>query len=178
MANRYVALLRGINVGGRWIKNNDLQHCFEGMGFGDVRIVLQSGNVIFSAPKVSVEKLTATIEAGLQKRFNYPAKVVIVEIAQLQRAVDRYPFDSTLTDRQHYVLFLRHDVVAEMLKAAKPDRAIEQVAVGDKVIYWTVEKGKTLESAIGKFIAKPPYKELNTNRNINTLRKVLVLASQ
>jgi len=48
---RYVALLRGINVGGISIKMNDLKASFEGLGFEDVRTILQSGNVVFTSDK-------------------------------------------------------------------------------------------------------------------------------
>ena len=173
---RYVAFLRGVNVGGWVIKNTDLEACITKLGFADVRIVIQSGNVLFSAPKTTIAKLVATIEAGLTERFNYPAKVMVVSAKDLEAIADAYPFDHSIATDQHYVLFLRKDLAAEMVKAAPTDKAIEKLAPGKQVVYWTVPKGQTLHSVFGKFLGKAPYRDIHTNRNLNTLRKILALA--
>lgn len=175
---RFVAFLRGVNVGGRVIKNTDLEACFKKMGFRDLKLVLQSGNVIFSAPKTPAAKLVPTIEAGLQKRFDYPAKVMVVSAEELQQIVDAYPFDSGIQVDQHYVLFLAKDVAKAMIAAAPVDAQIERLAPGRSVVYWTVPKGSTLLSPFGKFLGKAPYRDLHTNRNLNTLRKVLAFTNR
>ena len=173
--SRYAAFLRGVNVGGRVIKNTDLEACFKKMGFTDVRVVIQSGNVLFSAPKTPVAKLVATIEAGLTRRFDYPAKVMVVAIKELEAIAEAYPFDAAIETHQHYVLFLGNDVAAEMCKAAPLDKAIEKLAAGKQVVYWTVPKGQTLHTPFAKFLTKAPYRDVHTNRNLNTLRKILAI---
>src|SRR5438552_14543588 len=63
---RYVALLRGINVGGNnLIKMGALKACFEKQGFGDVATYIASGNVLFSESAAGAAKLAAGIEAAL-----------------------------------------------------------------------------------------------------------------
>ena len=174
-SSRYVAFLRGVNVGGRVIKNADLESCFKKMGFADVRVVIQSGNVLFSAPKTPAAKLVATIETGLTKRFDYPAKVMVVAIKELEAIAAAYPFDAGVATHQHYVLFLGSDVAAEMRKAAPIDKTVEKLAAGKQVVYWTVPKGQTLHTPFAKFLTKAPYRDIHTNRNLNTLRKILAI---
>lgn len=70
--DRYVALLRGINVGGKnLIRMPDLKRCFEEMGFADVVTYIQSGNVIFAAGDAAGDRagIVQRIEAGLAERF-------------------------------------------------------------------------------------------------------------
>ena len=69
---RYVALLRGINVGGRTVKMADLREAFAAMGFPGSETVLQSGNVIFSSNEPR-EALKPRLERGLEQSFQYPA---------------------------------------------------------------------------------------------------------
>src|SRR5262245_8544037 len=89
---RYLALLRGINVGGRnIIKMSDLRDCFEAAGYGNVATHIQSGNVLFDAGAGAASKLTADIERLLGKRFGYEASVVLRSRAQMRAVVDKAP---------------------------------------------------------------------------------------
>jgi uncharacterized protein (DUF1697 family) len=169
---KYVAFLRGINVGGRIIKNVDLKDCFEMMKFDDVSILLQSGNVIFASEEKDIGRLRSKIEQGLEKRFKYPAKAVVKDLSTVKRIVDNYPFDQGESENQYYIVFLRENVGKEMLRDAVIDDRVEQIATGTQVIYWKVRKGTTLDSGFGKFLSKTPYKEQTTTRNINTLLKL------
>ena len=68
--SRYVALLRGINVGGNnLIKMSELRSSFAGMGFNEVQTYIQSGNVVFSSKKMAKAKLEALIEKALSDAF-------------------------------------------------------------------------------------------------------------
>ena len=70
--NQYVALLRGINVGGKnLIKMTDLAACFQAQGFANVRTYIQSGNVIFSADETDQSRLTGLLEDALTKAFHW-----------------------------------------------------------------------------------------------------------
>ncbi len=87
----YVALLRGINVGGRIIKKDELKACFEATGLTDVKTVLQSGNVVFSADS-KPEVLKKRAEDALSKTFGFPAKVWVIDSEALERIIDANPF--------------------------------------------------------------------------------------
>jgi uncharacterized protein (DUF1697 family) len=90
--SRFLALLRGINVGGKnVIAKDDLRQCFEGLGFTSVRTYIQSGNVLFRTDTLRVQELTAAIEAGLSERFSYAAQAVILPRSKYAAAVAAAP---------------------------------------------------------------------------------------
>ncbi|MDD2284537.1 MAG: DUF1697 domain-containing protein [Paludibacter sp.] len=76
--SQYLALLRGINVGGKnIIKMSELQACFEGMNLTDVQTYIQSGNVIFKSSEQDRIKLSARIEQVLTLKFRYTSKIAL-----------------------------------------------------------------------------------------------------
>src|SRR5690349_11193302 len=89
---RYLALLRGINVGGKnLIKMADLRDAFEDAGVTDVSTFIASGNVLFSAPRQRRADLAAGLESKLSRRFGTDLKVVLLNGAELKRVVDDAP---------------------------------------------------------------------------------------
>jgi uncharacterized protein (DUF1697 family) len=170
----YVALLRGINVGGRIIKTAELIACFESMGFDDVKTVLQSGNVIFASNESDPAKLKQKIEAGLTKAFNYPAKVWIVGTDELGKIIDANPFADTPPDYHQYIIFFENSL-AESFATEAVGITDEAIQVDHGVVYWKVQKGQTLKSPHGKLLNKSPYRNSSTTRNINTVHKIYEL---
>ena len=161
-----------MNVGGRIVKMAELKACFEKAGFKNVSTVLQSGNVVFEGDK-PVAQLKPEIESLLTKTFDYPAKVQVFSLPELAKIVKDYPFKNR-EGYHSYVIFIENGLEQELAKEVGelPDN-LEQVAAGKGVVYWQVERGQTLKSTFGKFLSKAKYKELNTNRNLNTLQKIL-----
>lgn len=172
--SRYIALLRGVNVGGVTIASADLADVFRGLGYGGVKTVLASGNVVFEAD-AAASALKPAIETALRQRFGYEAWVHVLDTAGLRRIVDAFPFDAEREGWHPYVIFLMGDEPREALLAlgSQLDRAVESLAPGDGVLYWTVLKGSTLDSVVGKASSKPRYKALMTTRNLRTLNKLL-----
>src|SRR5919202_588942 len=85
---RYVALLRGINVGGKTLINmKDLKACVEQVGFEDVTTYIASGNVLFESGERDAAKLEVKIEDAIEKRFRLPVKVVVLDRAAYARIV-------------------------------------------------------------------------------------------
>lgn len=168
----WIALLRGINVGGRTIRMAELRDALTQLGLENVATVLQSGNVTFDSP-LTAAKLQVQIEGALRKRFEYEAHAQVTEREQLRKIVEVYPFGTADADRHDYVIFMERglegDLAAEKVELA----ANEKVAAGDGVVYWRVDKGSTLQSAFGKLLTKAKYRDFNTNRNVRTLRKLL-----
>lgn len=105
---RFVALLRGINVGGhRMIKKDALQAIFEGCGFTEVRTVLASGNVVFTSQSTSEEELTASIESALEEALGYRVDVMVRTVTYLNELVRLDPFAEVgAGDGHNYVTFL------------------------------------------------------------------------
>lgn len=85
----FVAFLRGMNLGRRRVKNDELIDCFEGMGFAEVSAFLASGNVIFSTRRKAGAKLEGDIAKGLEAYFDYAVDTFVrsaAEVAQLGAA--------------------------------------------------------------------------------------------
>jgi uncharacterized protein (DUF1697 family) len=166
----YVALLRGVNVGGVNIKMADLAEVVRGLGYTDVKTVLASGNVLFTTPDAASAAKQA-LEAALRKRFGYEAWVHVLTVAAVRKIIAASPYPRT-AERHAYVVFAVEAEVRSELLAIKLDPAIEQASAGDGVIYWSVPKGSTLDSAMGKAQSKASYRPWITTRNLNTLEKL------
>ncbi len=91
---RYVAFLRGMNLGNRRIKNEELRREFEALGFGDVSCFRASGNVIFVATRNDEAALTAQIAAGLGEALGYEVPVFLRSAAELRAVAIHEPFDA------------------------------------------------------------------------------------
>jgi uncharacterized protein (DUF1697 family) len=168
---KYVALLRGINVGGRVVKMAELTVLFEALGLTRVQTVLQSGNVVFEGGSAATHK--TSIEAGLSKRFHYPAKVQVYSLVALKKIVDACPFQSS-SEYHSYIIFFENGLEKQlMIDASNLDKTSEQVRLGEGVLYWRVPKGLTLQSPLAKYLVKAQYKNYHTNRNINSLQKII-----
>src|ERR1044071_3416059 len=90
---RYVAFLRGMNLGGRRIKNEELRAEFEALGFEDVATFRASGNVIFAAEKRAEGTLTRTIEKGLGEALGYEVPTFLRSAAEVAAVAAQEPFD-------------------------------------------------------------------------------------
>src|SRR5215211_629943 len=91
--SRYVAFLRGMNLGKRRIKNEELRAHFEAMGLEEVATFRASGNVIFATPKREGEaKLAARVEAELDERLGYDVPVFLRSERELATIAAQQPF--------------------------------------------------------------------------------------
>lgn len=172
---RYVALLRGINVGGINIKMADLRRVFTELGFDDVKTVLASGNVLFTTDSADTAALKTRIESALRAAFGYEAWVFVLDLDTLAGIVAAYPFDPERDGWHPYVMFTAQPEVLAGLLAVRDDLdpAIERIQGGEGVLYWEVERGRTLDSTFGKNTGKPKLKAVTTTRNLRTLVKLL-----
>ena len=173
--NCYVALLRGINVGGNnLIKMADLRKSFEEMGFSEVQTYIQSGNVVFCAKQKNKLKLTSVIEAALSDAFGYESRVVIVSAEELKRVVDQAPkgFGETPDKYRYDVLFVREPLTTrELLDETPTNPDVDKSYAGDHAIYYSRLIAKATASRLGKLAQQSIYKSI-TVRNWNTTRKL------
>jgi uncharacterized protein (DUF1697 family) len=173
----WVALLRGVNVGGVTIRSPALATVFSELGFEGVRTVLASGNVVFESTGAASArpKLKSRIERALGDAFGYDAWIVLVTVAELKAAADGFPFDADDAKRQPWVIFCADDATRDELAgaAAGMDARADPVAKGRHVIYWNPVKGTSVDTPFAKLLAKPAYRPRTTNRNLRTLRKIL-----
>ena len=168
----WIALLRGVNVNGITIRSADLAALFRDLGYGDVRTVLASGNVVFTADG-DLGSVKGAVEQGLRDRFGYDAWIVLVPHGALAALLDGFPFPSD-ADRHDYVVFgsddtALHDLVADLAL----DETVERVARGDGVVYWSCPKGSSTDTVFARRAAAARFKRTTTTRNTNTLRRLL-----
>jgi uncharacterized protein (DUF1697 family) len=176
--NLYVALLRGINVGGNnLIRMPALKTCFEAHGFCDVSTYIQSGNVLFTASRSNPHALTEQIEKALSKTFAYSSRVVLRSFDEMQAIVTGAPkgFGSRPTAYRYDVIFLKHPLTAdEAMKAMTPKPGVDRVFAGDGVLYTSRLISRAAESRLNRVAATPAYQNV-TVRNWNTTTKLLEL---
>lgn len=175
---RYLALLRGINVGGKnIIPMADLRDLVAAQGFTGVRTYIQSGNIVFRAPPTSNKTLTAQLEQALAERFDYSARVVVIDYAACARIMAAAPPGWGADETQkHYVCFVLGDAspsdVLAKLPAPKP--AIETVTPGEGVIYWSISKAGQPNTTYARLSSRAAARQL-TIRNDRTARKLLAM---
>ncbi len=169
---RFLALLRGVNVGGKNIVPKDaLRECFEDLGFSSVRTYIQSGNILFRSRDTDVPALTDEIERALSGRFSYSARAVVLPRKSYRLVVDAAPEDWGQDDAyMHHALFTLAEStpkdVLSKLRAPKPE--FETVTAGPGVIYWSISRSRPTRSTWVKLPASREYQKL-TARNHNTV---------
>jgi uncharacterized protein (DUF1697 family) len=177
---RYVALLRGINVGGsNLIRMADLKACFEKNGFGNVATYIASGNVLFDSGEPA-PTLEQRLEQMLGGAFDYRATVMLRTAAQLARVVDEVPRGfGTQPDRYRYdVWFLKAPLTpAAAMKAVPMKEGVDQVWPGPGVLYTSRLASKATQSRLGRIVGTPAYASI-TIRNWNTTTTLLRLFSE
>jgi len=175
---QYLALLRGINVGGNnIIKMADLKACFENMGFTDVVTYIQSGNVLFKSAEKDKTKLTNKIERVLSERFSYKSRMVAVTHKELKRVVEGAPkgFGKDLDKYRYDVVFLKEPLAPrEAMKNVSTKEGVDSAYAGESVLYFSRLISKASQSHLTKIITLPVYQNM-TIRNWSTTTKLLAL---
>lgn len=176
----YVALLRGINVGGNnMIKMADLKACFEANGFRDVSTYIASGNVLFRSSG-SRKALTGEIEKALSRSFPCQPRVVVRSFEQMRVTVDKAPkgFGRQPKVYRYDVVFLREPLTPdEAMKGMKPNPAVDRVFAGETVLYCSKLIELAAQSHLTRAVGTPAYQSM-TARNWNTTTRLFDLMTQ
>jgi uncharacterized protein (DUF1697 family) len=174
---RYVAFLRGVNLGRRTALSADLQRAFAEIGFSDARTLLASGNVAFSAG--DDDGLAGRIESGLERAFGFEVGTVLRRREELEAMVAANPFDGKreTPDLKLYVTLLAAPEAKRLAMPCGLAGDFEVVRVTEREIYHEAYRQQTGRfgpgsALIGKGLGK---KVLWTNRNWNTIVKAAEL---
>jgi uncharacterized protein (DUF1697 family) len=141
----YVAFLRGMNLGGRRIKNDELRREFEALGFADVACFRASGNVIFGADGGDEGELAARMEAGLGEALGYAVPVFLRSAPELLSIAASEPFEASLVaaskGKLQVVLLL--DVPTKKQRKDALDMATDEdrLAIDGRELYWLPNGG-------------------------------------
>jgi uncharacterized protein (DUF1697 family) len=178
---RYVALLRGINVGGKnLIKMVALKGCFEEHGFSEVLTYIQSGNVVFSAKASGAAALCRRIEAALAETFSYRASVVLRSDEEMRAVVRRAPkaFGKEPAKYRYDAVFLKAPLTAKVaVKSLLVRKGVDEVHAGDGVLYFSRLAAKAAQSQLNRVASLPIYQNM-TIRNWNTTTALVRLMDE
>ena len=173
---KYVALLRGINVGGNTlIKMAELRDCVAALGHGEVRTYIASGNVLFESGERSGAKLDVPLERAIEQHFGLSVRVVVrsaAEIARIARAVPaEWIGDADL--RVTVAFLLRGTTANDVARTLSPKDGIDEVVTAPGAVIWSTPRHALTRSGL-RIVGKPVYRQM-TLRNLNTTLKLAEL---
>jgi uncharacterized protein (DUF1697 family) len=171
-----VALLRGINVGGKnMLPMKDLAALFVTSGCADVTTYIQSGNVVCKVPATGVAGLAAGVEAAIRKRFSLEVPIVLRTSAEVAEVAQANPFASADED-QLYVAFLKDRPTAKAIAALDPQRSPpDEFAVVGREVYLRLPNGAGRTKITNAYLDRT-LGTVSTARNWRTVRKLVELS--
>jgi uncharacterized protein (DUF1697 family) len=176
---KYVALLRGVNVGnGARVPMKDLKTLLESLGLGDVVTYLNSGNAVFSST-MGTPSLTRAVERELERAFGEKIPTLIKTSAQMVAIAHAIPGEWGSDEReQTYVAYLFSDVDEPGLVSELPVRTeFLSIFYTPRAIIWNIKRENYNRSHITKIVAHSSYARMTT-RNVNTARKLAALCAE
>ncbi|MBR0599961.1 DUF1697 domain-containing protein [Sinanaerobacter chloroacetimidivorans] len=173
---RYIALLRGINVGGKnKVSMSDLKACFEHAGYQNVITYINSGNVLFDSEEQELRRLTEECAKMIEKEFGFPIGIVLIHVDTLKEALEHAPdwWDED-SESKHNAIFVippatAEEVIAEV-GSIKPE--YEKIAVCNEIIFWSAPLKTFSRTRWSKIVGTKTYRNI-TIRNANTAKKLL-----
>lgn len=175
---RYVALLRGINVGGKnMIKMAELRTMFEALGFSAVATYVNSGNIAFDAPgAANPDKLRSKIKAAVSERFGLTIPVVIRKQSEIAKIVTAAPFaDRTEDPKLVHIVFIDSELTDDHItKLRDASSAGEEFARVGRDLAAYLPRG-VLDSVLGRSFLENKLKLQVTARNWRTVKAIAEL---
>lgn len=172
----YLVLLRGVNLGSHHrIAMADLRTLLAGLGYTDVRTLLQSGNALLTGPDDAHEDVRARVEEALEREFGAAVPCVVRDGPDLRRVVDANPLAGIATDGSKYlVTFLSAAPPPDLLDAVPPD-APERYALGAREFYTWYPNGVSKAAPTTPAFRRRLAGLSGTARNWNTVTKLLAM---
>lgn len=177
---RYIALLRGINVGGNnMVKMASLKDAVESCGYTHVTTYIQSGNILFDTEKKDTSKISDTLEIRIIKTFGMTSRVVVFAQTQFAKILSDVPSDwKKRNDIRCYIAFLiPPTTTTEVIGEVSLKYGIDFVNAGPGVVYMTTLMSGLTKSGFTKLVGTKVYQHI-TMRNYNTSKKLLDIMIQ
>lgn len=174
---KYVALLRGINVGpAKRIAMAGLRDLFAELGFTDIRTYLQSGNIVFSAPDRTPDVLANQIETAIERELRLAVACLVRTSDELRSVIGGNPFRGKITDgSKMMVLFLSKAPTGKLRAVHDPSKlSPDEIRLRERVIYQWCPEGLLAAPDVSAFVMKH-WKVAVTVRNWNTVQKLAEL---
>ena len=173
---RYIAFLRGINVGGHRVKMDRLRAIFAELGLKDVSTFIASGNVLFSTETDDVDGLREKVEGHLASQLGYEVPTFLRSPAELAAIIAFNPPEivtQTASDSSHYVIFLNASIPDSLRsELTQLNSEMDQFHFSETEAHWLIQ-GKLTESLLfGPGLDQAMRGVRTTMRNMNTLGRI------
>jgi uncharacterized protein (DUF1697 family) len=179
---RYLALLRGINLGGRnKVAMADLRKLTASLGHTDVATYIQSGNVMFSSPQTSTIALADDLEEEIFRQLGVRSAVVVLSRAELAQVIADNPFPDAASPRYVHAVFQREEMSPEEIAAvasaqerARAKGSRDEAAVVGRTLFMHTPDGYG-RSELAAQLGRSSTRATGTARNWATVTKLMTL---
>ncbi|MBP1630064.1 MAG: hypothetical protein H6Q15_957 [Bacteroidetes bacterium] len=174
MKRTYIALLRGVNVGGKnKVNMKELIQYLDEKGISNSKYYLQSGNIIFDSQEMKSESLEEIISCIIKDKFNLEIPVIIIDKEIITNALTNNPFKDVDTERIFFMFIDKRpdDTLVESIKSFE---SIDSYIIDERVIYLNINPPYHETKLTNNFFEKK-LKVKATTRNYNTTKKLIDL---
>ncbi|MBH2007349.1 DUF1697 domain-containing protein [Candidatus Saccharibacteria bacterium] len=176
---KYVALLRGINVGGNnKVAMSELRDCFERLGFSNVSTYINSGNLFFACDETDIAALIHKCEVAIEDRFGFIVVATVISKDDFEDALDHAPgwwADGTQGMRNDALFVIAPTTAKEVLtELQKKTSTVDKLDSYGQVVFWTLPMADYNKSVVPKIIGTPIYRRI-TMRSSTTVKRLLGL---
>ncbi|MCK7589033.1 DUF1697 domain-containing protein [Subsaxibacter sp. CAU 1640] len=176
--NNYIALLKGINVGGhKKVPMADLRALLTKSGFENVQTYIQSGNVILQSFE-NKSKIQKQLEESIKDHFGFEVSVIVKTNKHLQKVLDDCPFEKGAKEKSYFVMFNKKpsDELVKEAKSISYDEGEEIIIKNDCLYFYSANGYGQSKFNMNTFERK--LKVIGTSRNYNTMLKLLSLSAE
>jgi uncharacterized protein (DUF1697 family) len=182
---RYVALLRGINVGGHnKVAMADLRDIAAALGHTDVSTYIQSGNVVFTSAETDAASIADALERQIADRLGVRPAVVVVSRAELERVIADNPFPDEMNNKALHAVFCRDDIdssdvahVAAAVQRARDAGSRDEAVVVRRTLFLRTPDGMG-RSDLAAQLARSRVQNAGTARNWATVTKLMEMLGE
>lgn len=175
----YIALLRGVNVGGKRMKMADLKTVFKNLNFDNVETLLQSGNVVFTSDLTDMTEIAQKIEAGIVAQFEFESRIILRTVDELRETLANSPYQGEgYEGSKSTINFMERapsQATIDHLLSLHEGPELMDFKGEDMYIYYPEGMGR---SKLDRLFTKKNWDIVGTVRNWNTSTKLLALAEK
>jgi uncharacterized protein (DUF1697 family) len=176
--SRYIAFVRGVNVGGVVLKMEDLKKMLEYIGFSNVSTYIQSGNALFDSREANKRRMEAEIAQEIKNKIDRDIVVIVKSVDELRRIAETHPLEDLGDPKNLYVTFLAYDpTVPDVETLMETMNEVDRHEVANRVVYSYYGQGYGNSKRSNNFIEKI-LKVSATTRNWAVVQKLAELAAE
>ena len=174
----YIALLRGINVGGhKKVPMAELRDLLNKNGFSDIKTYIQSGNVIFKVAETNVQEIENSIQKSIANHFGFEVSVMVRTRQQLQKIFDNCPFSKDKKINSYFAILSSSPNKDLVKEACEKTYENEECEIANDCLYFYSDKGYGNAKFSLNFFERK-LKVNATARNYKTMLKLLSLSAE